>query len=130
VRLLLDAKTAMPTANVEGAVEGRVCLACYDKVLPRLPSRRSPDVQSIATSPIPSRVYSKAVNGGGGDGGDEEGEGAGEEGGRRVDGEGEGGWARRQLAGVFDSGRVGTLHDVICSYHHTVQLMTASMVSM
>lgn len=33
VRMLLDAKTAMPTAQLEDSVEGRVCTACYQKAL-------------------------------------------------------------------------------------------------
>jgi len=78
MRLLLDTKSAMPTAHVEGSVEGRVCYSCYDRALTtqrrcwdEMNTQRQQDgvggtarSVSVATSPLPSHGEYNNGNGG------------------------------------------------------------------
>ena len=63
VRLMLDARTAVPTARVEHGVEGRVCFQCYERAIRGQASivaeMRNLDLvptHTVATSPMTSRT--------------------------------------------------------------------------
>ena len=63
VRLMLDARTAVPTARVEHGVEGRVCFQCYERAIRGQASivaeMRNLDLvptHTVATSPITSQT--------------------------------------------------------------------------
>ena len=63
VRLMLDARTAVPTARVEHGVEGRVCFRCYERAIRGQASvaaeMRNLDLvptHTVATSPMTSQT--------------------------------------------------------------------------